>query len=878
MGAQDQRPRFYEGQYLSADDLAAVVDYARVTNARHALGAHTWGIASGLELHEVPAAGKRGRVEVILQPGIAWDGFGRAIVVTRPQRLMEKSLSERFPFATTAGGNAMLVCIAYNEVRGGAPAPGFESCIDGDQNARAQEGFQLVFDMRSYKPDDLPRVTIGDRTLDAMDTRSAFDAAAPRLWDSSVPHQTFPDPEGKPQPWLIPLGYARWTSAGSSAGYFQKADDAILNASLAHRRHAGVVAERIEAAAGALVMHRRGEDPGAPHRYSKIQELAIAGVASGAISAAEIQELRQDLLWVEGDVRVGGNAKINGGRLHFRNADGLDEGTPLYMKREADGDPRHAAARHLRVVIGSDAQIDNRFIISPPSSTHGARSFLVVSGSVNPTECRAGVNVADPDAALDVKGDWSAVAKDNKGGAMALRGEQPTIRFEGSASAWLTQATTSSDFRVAHKAGNEWKSLIYATLSDRVGIGSEMPSTPLAVRSERQSASREHLLSFEDFENKDKWRISLDVNGGKHLNIHESDQKSESRLFLKSGGNVGIGTSDPVRRLQVNGGLVLEKVENPGKLATPSLPTDATMIWNDGTWLWLNQDHEITSPPRLGKGGVRTMGLLAPGSLSVAGIGGYADPGYGNAWIEKRMSVATTELTARVTIKGQGLNNAANPEQGNLRIFPDSLDADISYDGGSDGIFVFKNTSTTTNKATAFMGANFGIGTTNPQAGLHVIGQTQIDGNLSVGDTQNAIGGALTTVSLVVSHSMTLSGDGFIKAGTFWKTSDASLKTDIHTLSQPLETMLGLRGVTFSWKASVGREKRIGFIAQEVEQVLPNWVKPTPDGHKAISLEGFEALTVESMRTLKSEIDALKAKVRVLEEQLGALPGSPLRH
>lgn len=50
MAAQDQRPRFYESQYLGADDMNAVVDYGRVQLGRHELGTHTAGIAVGLSV------------------------------------------------------------------------------------------------------------------------------------------------------------------------------------------------------------------------------------------------------------------------------------------------------------------------------------------------------------------------------------------------------------------------------------------------------------------------------------------------------------------------------------------------------------------------------------------------------------------------------------------------------------------------------------------------------------------------------------------------------------------------------------------------------------------------------------------------------------
>ena len=89
--SQTERPEFFEEQYLGAADLTAVVDYARTQQARFALGAHTWGIAAGLQLKETPLPD--GSVAVYLLPGYAWDGYGRPIVVLSPYRLPE----ERFP-------------------------------------------------------------------------------------------------------------------------------------------------------------------------------------------------------------------------------------------------------------------------------------------------------------------------------------------------------------------------------------------------------------------------------------------------------------------------------------------------------------------------------------------------------------------------------------------------------------------------------------------------------------------------------------------------------------------------------------------------------------------------------------------------------------
>src|SRR5690606_9169355 len=86
MASRLERPSFFEGQFLGAADLAALVTYARDLGREHALAAHTWGIATGLELVEIPSE-EPGAVDLFVMPGFAWDGYGRAIVVLSPAQV-----------------------------------------------------------------------------------------------------------------------------------------------------------------------------------------------------------------------------------------------------------------------------------------------------------------------------------------------------------------------------------------------------------------------------------------------------------------------------------------------------------------------------------------------------------------------------------------------------------------------------------------------------------------------------------------------------------------------------------------------------------------------------------------------------------------------
>jgi uncharacterized small protein (DUF1192 family) len=106
-------------------------------------------------------------------------------------------------------------------------------------------------------------------------------------------------------------------------------------------------------------------------------------------------------------------------------------------------------------------------------------------------------------------------------------------------------------------------------------------------------------------------------------------------------------------------------------------------------------------------------------------------------------------------------------------------------------------------------------------------------------------------------------------------TSDARLKKNVCPLVGALERVSRLRGVTFEWiepeKHGNQRGPQLGMIAQEVEAVFPEWVGTDADGSKYLSLRGFEAVTIESVKELKAENDALRDEVRRLRAEMAGL-------
>jgi hypothetical protein len=123
-------------------------------------------------------------------------------------------------------------------------------------------------------------------------------------------------------------------------------------------------------------------------------------------------------------------------------------------------------------------------------------------------------------------------------------------------------------------------------------------------------------------------------------------------------------------------------------------------------------------------------------------------------------------------------------------------------------------------------------------------------------------------------------GTGLVysSSGTLTSTnpSDARLKTDITDIDYGLSSILALRPVSYKWKSdTVNQGTQYGFIAQEVQTVMPDLVKEfetTEDGETVIRLglekEGIYAALVKSVQELNAN---LVAQVAALSQRLAAL-------
>ena len=99
------------------------------------------------------------------------------------------------------------------------------------------------------------------------------------------------------------------------------------------------------------------------------------------------------------------------------------------------------------------------------------------------------------------------------------------------------------------------------------------------------------------------------------------------------------------------------------------------------------------------------------------------------------------------------------------------------------------------------------------------------------------------------------SGAKLTAAGVFTDASDISLKSDIETIPYGLETVLQLRPVGYDYKKT--GQADIGFIAQEVEQIIPEVVFGE-NGSKSMSYGHLVAVLTKALQEMHTQIQELK--------------------
>ncbi len=102
------------------------------------------------------------------------------------------------------------------------------------------------------------------------------------------------------------------------------------------------------------------------------------------------------------------------------------------------------------------------------------------------------------------------------------------------------------------------------------------------------------------------------------------------------------------------------------------------------------------------------------------------------------------------------------------------------------------------------------------------------------------------------------------------QTSDARLKTNITTLNYGLQELMQLKPVQFNWKNDAAGEKEIGFLAQDIQKLIPEAVVAPANGD-ALGVKYAELIPVlvNAIQEQQKEIEALKKLLLTRDQKQG---------
>ncbi len=240
---------------------------------------------------------------------------------------------------------------------------------------------------------------------------------------------------------------------------------------------------------------------------------------------------------------------------------------------------------------------------------------------------------------------------------------------------------------------------------------------------------------------------------------------------------------------------------------------------------------------------------------------------------------------------GGGSNNTLIGARATL--FDNSLDHAVAI--GADSVAVGSNIIVLGRRSGA--DTVFAPGLLNVNGGISSLSRIQADGGIALSDSDIRLRGAddsshrilynsiingiefqafdefrwtnIRTNAIVMKLSST--GDLAIK-GNYNRFSDARYKTNVQIIANPLDSIRRLRGVTFNWIPEFNNSaNQIGFIAQEVEQVLPELVHTDKEGFKSVAYSDAVPVLVEAVKEQQTQIETQNQKIEQQQKQIDDL-------
>jgi hypothetical protein len=301
-----------------------------------------------------------------------------------------------------------------------------------------------------------------------------------------------------------------------------------------------------------------------------------------------------------------------------------------------------------------------------------------------------------------------------------------------------------------------------------------------------------------------KWHI--DVIANNNLRIFRNEGSAcVNAINISTNGNIGIGNINPRATLHVygNDGFTISPSGTGARTATIRLGSpyssnhdaycakitsfnNSSENYNADLRFWTSQGNNVSATER--------MCILSNGNVGI----GTASPGH------KLDVIGDVQIDGSLYLKGTWIQST-NTGGGDIKLQPRTASHNVIVNQG-----------------------NLGIGTTSPSYPLDVKGFTDLGGTKSVYFPTGTNPRSYAGISAV-----TIQSEFDVKASSYIATSDERIKKDILDINDDaaLQKLRIIEPKTYKYKdvASRGTKTVFGFIAQQIDTVLPEAVSKLND-------------------------------------------------